>query len=338
MSDDLTTTRPVAGSTAPAPASRGEAPLAPFQGASPPAPDWFKAAVADEPERSYVTSLGSRLELLTWGEIGRPGLLLVHGSGAHADWWSFIAPLLATEYRVAAFSLAGQGGSDWREHYSNPDFSEDAEACARAAGLYESGRKPTHIAHSFGGRGVMHTACFHPERLERAVLIDSGFGPPPPHFHEKRDRRHARRDKYPDASKRIYPTVAEALARFVLSPPQPSVQLYTIDFVARHALKQAPLPDGSGEGWTWRFDQDFWDKFALVEGGRMFPEGERVRVPLAYIYGENSTVLETGPLTSDEMPPDTPKIPIVDAHHHVLLDQPLALVAALRTLLKVWPA
>lgn len=131
-----------------------QAPLLPFRGREPDAPAWFLDAIAQEPERSFVTSKGSKLELLTWGEVGKPGLLLVHGNSAHADWWSFIAPYLATEYRVASMSLAGMGASDWRETYAFQDFAEDAEACAQAAGLYAAG-KPVYIGHSFGGSGVL---------------------------------------------------------------------------------------------------------------------------------------------------------------------------------------
>jgi pimeloyl-ACP methyl ester carboxylesterase len=36
-------------------------------------------------------------------------------------------------------------------------------------------------------------------------------------------------------------------------------------------------------------------------------------------------------------PKDTPKIEIPDAEHHVMIDQPLAFVAALRGLLAGWP-
>src|ERR1700759_4944792 len=75
-------------------------PLAPFKGEKPPAPGWFDKALADAPERRKVRVLGTDIELLTWGEVGRPGLILVHGNSAHADWWSFIAPFLADRYRV----------------------------------------------------------------------------------------------------------------------------------------------------------------------------------------------------------------------------------------------
>src|SRR5258708_36721187 len=83
-----------------------QAPLAVYAGAEPPSPQWFKDAIAQEPERGFVESLGSKLEVLTWGEIGRPGLLLVHGNSAHADWWSFIAPFFAAAYRVTSMSFA----------------------------------------------------------------------------------------------------------------------------------------------------------------------------------------------------------------------------------------
>lgn len=41
---------------------------------------------------------------------------------------------------------------------------------------------------------------------------------------------------------------------------------------------------------------------------------------------------------SDYVPPNVPSIAIPDSEHHIMVDQPLALVAALRTLLAVWPA
>src|SRR3546814_9592091 len=51
-------------------------------------------------------------------------------------------------------------------------FAEDAEAVARAAGLYEGGRKPIYIGHSFGGGQVFFAAASHPERMAAAILVD----------------------------------------------------------------------------------------------------------------------------------------------------------------------
>lgn len=321
-----------------------QAPLLPFRGREPDAPQWFLDAIEQEPERSFVTSMGSKLELLTWGEVGKPGLLLVHGNSAHADWWSFIAPYLAKDYRVASMSLAGMGASDWRETYAFQDFAEDAEACAQAAGLYEGG-KPIYVGHSFGGSQVFFAAARHPERMRAAVMVDVGFGGPPPDSPEgkrmlEEQKQRVRNIPTTDRAQRVYPTQEAALARFRLMPPQVAGNLFIADFIARRSLKRAPLEDGSGEGWTWRFDPNMWNKLdrsvmeAMTAGGK-----PKVEVPLAHIFGDRSVIITRGTEHSNNpLPEDTLKIAIPDSAHHVMIDQPLALVAALRSLLAVWPA
>ncbi len=315
------------------------APLAPFNGAEPPAPEWFKWAIAQEPQRTMVPSHGTRLEALTWGAEGRPGLLLAHGNSAHADWWSFIAPYLAKDYRVTSMSLAGMGASDWRETYRFHDFADDAEAVARATGLYAGGRKPVYIGHSFGGGQVFFTAARYPERMQAAILVDTGFGGPPPEVLEERKKRQEVLANIPTADRpsRVYPTLEAALARFRLMPPQPAENHYILDFIARRSLKRAPLPDGSGEGWTWKFDPNMWEKLDRTDGmfGGVFPE---LKVPMVHLYGDKSRIIERraagepGFLTGQVQ-----EIEIPDSHHHVMIDQPLALVAALRTVLATWP-
>jgi len=316
-----------------------QAPLAPFAGAEPPAPKWFKDAVAQEPERSFVESLGSKIEMLTWGEVGKPGLLLAHGNSAHADWWSFIAPYLAQDYRVASMSLAGMGASDWRESYSFTDFAEDAEACAQAAGLYEGGRKPIYIGHSFGGSQVFFAAASHPERMHAAILVDTGFGGPPPNSPEAKRMEQVRNIPSTDRASRVYPTIEAALARFRFMPPQVAGNLFVADFIARRSLKRAPLEDGSGEGWTWRFDPNMWNKLdrSAMEGAT-FGGRPKVEVPLAHIYGDRSVIISRRAEMPSLLPEDILEIAIPDSAHHVMVDQPLALVAALRALLAVWPA
>ena len=314
------------------------APLAPFNGAEPPTPQWFRDAIAQEPERSFVTSNGTKLELLTWGELGKPGLLLVHGNSAHADWWSFIAPFLARDFRVAAFSLAGMGGSEWRERYAFTDFAADAEACARAAGLYESGSPPIYVGHSFGGAQVVFASVQKPEQMQAAVLVDTGFGGPPPEVLEERKRRaeQLRNTSSADRTNRIYPTLEQALARFRLMPPQPAGNAFVADFIARRSLKRAPLPDGSGEGWTWKFDPTMWEK--LDRSGAASPDDAPIRTPMVHIYGAQSRIiLRRKPGEAGIFGGRVREIEIPESEHHIMIDQPLALVAALRTLLATWP-
>lgn len=322
------------------------APLEPFEGAEPPSPQWFKAAVAQEPERGFVTSHGTQLEVLSWGELGKPGLLLIHGNSAHADWWSFIAPYLAKDYRVTSMSLAGMGASGWRETYKFTDFADDAEACARGTGLYEGGRKPIYIGHSFGGGQVFFAAMQRPEHMHAAVLVDTGFGGPPPEVLEERKKRMEQIRNIPtmDKPSRVYPTLAAALARFRLMPPQPTDNLYIADFIARRSLKRAPLADGSGEGWTWKFDPNMWEK--LDRSGMMSMMTEpaadampAAAVPMVHLYGDKSRIIDRRKAGEPSfLSGRMQEIEIPDSHHHVMIDQPLALVAALRTLLAHWPA
>jgi pimeloyl-ACP methyl ester carboxylesterase len=297
------------------------APLARFQGEHPPAAEWFKRAIAQAPQRSIVDVDGAAIELLTWGEVGKPGLLFLHGNGAHADWWSFIAPFFARDWRVAAISWSGMGGSGWRERYSAETFAREIFAAVDAAQLEAGGHKPILIAHSFGGFPAMYCAGEYADRLRAAVLVDSSVHPP-----EKRW------DGPPPRSQpnRVYPTLPEALARFRLAPPQPCENLDVVDFIARRSLKQV---EG---GWTWKFDPFLWPHFERPDFSRMLPA---IKAPVAMVWGERSGLM--APDTVDYMlglmPKDMPKVVIPDADHHVMLDQPLAFVAAIRALLEVWP-
>jgi pimeloyl-ACP methyl ester carboxylesterase len=296
---------------------QNQGPLAQFQGRTPPAPAWFTRAIAVEPERSTVRAAGANIELLAWGERGRPGLIFVHGNSAHADWWSFIAPLLAEDFRVAALSLSGMGDSDWREDYSFETFAEETWVCAKAAGLYDAEEKPIYVGHSFGGSQVYYSARRYPERMKAAILVDTGFGGPPPRMMEQqREAREA------------------ALARFRFMPPQSCSNFYIADFIARRSLKRAPLADGGGEGWTWKFDPFLFGK---LNRSAMQDLPESPGAPLVHIYGERSNVMKRSREGQpNPLPDDIPHIIIPDSDHHIMIDQPLALVSALRGVLATW--
>ena len=295
--------------------------LAPFKGQAPPAPAWFDAAIAQAPDRSLIEADGARIELLTWGEVGKPGLLFLHGNGAHADWWSFIAPFFAKDWRVAAISWAGMGDSDWREAYSGESFAAEIFAAIEAAGLDAAGIKPILVGHSFGGFPTLYCAALHADRLRGVVMADSSIQPP-----EKRWKGPPPR---PDAANRIYETLEEALGRFRLAPPQPCENLYIADFIARRSLKEV---DG---GWTWKFDPAIWQRFKMPDLGDLLT---RIACPAALMWGERSNLMhaETLDYMIAQMPKDVLLLPLPDADHHVMIDQPLAFVAGLRGLLAAW--
>ncbi|MDQ0465060.1 pimeloyl-ACP methyl ester carboxylesterase [Caulobacter ginsengisoli] len=300
------------------------APLARFNGDRPPAPHWFDKALANRPERSMIEVEGCPIELLTWGEVGKPGLLFLHGNAAHADWWSFIAPFFADDYRVAAMSWSGMGASGWRPHYTGELFAAEALGAAEAAGLYVEGHKPIVIAHSFGGFATRVMAAQHPDRLRAAVYVDSPIRPPESEWRGPPTR---------SRPNKVYATHAEALARFRLAPPQGCENLYIADFIARHSLHEV---EG---GWTWKFDPAMWERFDRESMGDSHAAFGAARVPVAALWGGRSNLIpsEVEDYMRRMAPPGTPMIPIPDSDHHVMIDQPLALVAALRALLETWP-
>ena len=297
------------------------APLIQFHGESPPAPAWFEAALAVEPERSTILVDGVDIELLTWGEVGKPGLMFLHGNGAHADWWSFIAPYFAKEWRVAAISWAGMGGSGWREAYSAETFAAEVFAAVEAAQLEAGGVKPILVGHSFGGFPTLYCSVEHADRLRGVVMVDSSIQPP-----EKRWRGPPRGEGF---GSRVYPTLVEALARFRLAPPQTCENLYIADYIARRSLKEV---DG---GWTWKFDPAIWQRFSMPDLGELLT---RIACPAALMWGDRSNLMhaETLGYMIDQMPKEVLLVPIPDADHHVMIDQPLAFVAGLRGLLANW--
>jgi pimeloyl-ACP methyl ester carboxylesterase len=63
-----------------------------------------------------------------------------------------------------------------------------------------------------------------------------------------------------------------------------------------------------------------------------------VRCRVALLRGEHSVVVpeDTAAYMYDLMGRVSPVVTIPEAHHHLLLDQPLSLVSALRTLLADW--
>ena len=297
------------------------APLVEFAGAAPPAPAWFASALAHAPERSRIEVDGAGIEVLTWGERGKPGLLLLHGNGAHADWWSFIAPFFAADYRVAAFSWSGMGGSDHRPAYSIEGFVAEMFAVVEAAGLDAAG-PPLVVGHSFGGFPMMAAVHAHGERLAAAVIVDTPFRQP--------GEPGGRPPNATNRPHRIYPTLTEALARFRFAPPQGCPNPFIADFMARKSLVEVE------SGWTWRFDPFLWHRFEVGNERSLLADS---KCPVALIWGERSLLMPPERIAAMRalLPPDMPAVAIPNAEHHVMVDQPLAFVSALRALFAGWP-
>ena len=291
-------------------------PLAQFGGETPPRPGWFADALEIPCEKIPLVHDGARIELLAWGERGKPGLLLQHGNRAHVHWWTPVAATLSDRFRVAAISPSGMGASDWREHYSVRGYGGELMAAANAAGLFDAG-PPVFVGHSFGTGPVLSAAQHYGKQFAGIILADTRIVENMPKFDIGQAPRH-----------RIYPDLATALSRFRLAPTQPCENLYYLDWIARHALREVPVNEAGGPGWTWRFDPTQWDKLEDID---RWAAATQTNCPMAMIFGERSSVLEPGYLDGlkAHMPAGTRFEIIPDAAHHLMLDQPLAVTEAI---------
>lgn len=301
-------------------------PLGVYKGQRPPAPAWFEQAISVPYETHMLDVPGGVVHAQSWGDKTRPGLFLTHGNGAHAHWWDFIAPYFTAKYHVVAMTFAGMGDSAWREAYDLNSFSADQLAVAEAFGLFEHDEKPIIVAHSFGGFVTLNTGAKYGERFGGMVIVDSPVNPP------DRDHRGPPRSARPN---KIYPSLEAALGRFRLAPPQPCENHYAMDYIARHSLKE--VTDEAGRtGWTWKFDPMIWRRFDME--GQPAEMLKAMRCRLAIIRGEDSELMpdEVGSYMQELLGHQVPYVSIPHAHHHVMLDQPLAFVSALRMMLAEW--
>lgn len=297
-------------------------PLQTYRGTRPPAPDWFETAVSTRYETDHVEVDGAQVHYQRWGKRSNPGLLLVHGNGAHAHWWDFIAPYFAARYNVVAPTFSGMGDSDWRDEYTLETFSAEQIAVAEATGMFAHAQKPIIVAHSFGGFVTLRTGAEHGERFAGTVIVDSPINPP--------DRPHGGPPRAGRPNK-VYPSLEAALGRFRLAPPQLCENHFAMDYIARWSLKKT-----EGEGWTWKFDPSIWRRFDLGKDPADMLRAITCRI--AIIRGEESALMpdDVGDYMQELLGHQVPYVSIPHARHHVMLDQPIAFVAALRMLLAEW--
>jgi len=291
-----------------------------------PAPDWFHWAVAQQGQSKRVSVDGCSIHYLLWqpdeGVTDPGGILFVHGGGAHAHWWSHIAPFFRAGFRVAAIDLSGMGDSGDRpkDAYNATLRAEEIQAVIADAGL---GAKTFLVGHSFGGLMSMRYASIYSENLGGMVIADSPVYPPG----EEDDRR---RRANPMGSVRLYPDFEEAVARFRLRPRQPCDNDFIVEYIARHSVKAA---DG---GWTWKFDTNAMSGRRFAEPFNEHLAAANCRCALIYASDSALVTAEMARYMNGLMGPDAPMVVIPAAQHHLTLDQPLAFVVALRTLLDVW--
>jgi pimeloyl-ACP methyl ester carboxylesterase len=287
----------------------------------PDAPGWFRRALHTPFFDEHVEVDGARIHYLAWGEPDRPGLVFVHGGAAHAHWWTHVAATFSRQYRVAAVDLSGHGDSDHRSAYSLEQWAAEVMAVADDAGI---AGHPVIVGHSMGGFVTIATAALHSDRLAGVVVLDSPVAEPD---HEVG----AAQAKQAFGVPKVYASRDEALARFRTVPPQDHDLPYVIHHVARRSLHEV------AGGWSWKFDHNLFGAFPTSIRAVALPYLPRVACRLALLRAELGLVTpDIGESMYEKLGRVAPVVELPETGHHGMLDQPLLVITAIRTLLADW--
>ena len=287
----------------------------------PDAPEWFRRAL-DLPRTQLELDVdGAAIHALAWGRTGARGLVFVHGGGAHAHWWTHVASTFSDRFRVMALDLSGHGDSQHRATYSLEQWTEEVVAVADAG---EIDGPPVVIGHSMGGLVTIATAARHPDRLAGAIVCDSPVTEPDPEIGAYRLREAFGRP-------RVYPTIEDGVRHFRTVPAQDHNLDFVMDHVARRSLRAV---EG---GWQWKFDRGIFEQFGSGLRGVALPYLTDVRCRFALLRSEHGLVTaDIGRFMYETLGRVAPVIELPEAGHHAMLDEPLILLTALRSLLADW--
>lgn len=300
---------------------RRETPPAPHPMAD--APAWFTSALGHTPEHSTIDVDGCPIHVRTWGNPDKPPLAFVHGGGAHSGWWDHIAPFFARTHRVIAPDLSGHGDSGTRTEYALSIWAREVLAAAEASG---SSARPTIVGHSMGGWVGASAATRYGSQIDSILVIDSPLRDRAP---EEVPLRNRRRDTAG------YPSEEDILARFRAVPKQDVTLPYIGHHIAVESIRK------TDDGWVWKFDPDIFGGHLLDEtsADEEILEKAFARIPcrVGYLRCERGVV---PPPMADQIRSMLqlrgPFVELAEAGHHPMLDQPLPLVATIRTLLEFW--
>ncbi len=260
---------------------------------------------------------GVHLRVLHWGAATRADneeparkLILLHGGGANATWWCHLAPSLAERFHVLALDFRGHGESDYPDDLVVGAFNDDLEGLLEHLGT----REVALVGHSMGGHVALDHASRH-ESTQALALLDISRGA------ARRSRRAARLAL---ALRRTYGTREEAIRRFRFVPEARYASEDLRASIAASSLRR----DAEGRV-GYAFDPRW---FSMPSRPR--PELASVRCRTLLLRGSESALLtRDGAAEIAGELPNTVVHEIPDAGHHVQIDQPGRVLAALASFL-----
>ncbi len=257
-----------------------------------------------------TTENGVSLNARCWGDADAPLMVLLHGAAANTHWWDHLAPRWADRFHVVAFDFRGHGDSEFPEELVPGAFADDLEAVLAHLGRDEV----VLLGHSLGAHVALGHAASQPG-VRALVLIDPSRG-------VSASRRRATRLAL--TLRRSYATREQAALRYRFLPAAAQVDEALRDRIAHASIRKEE--DG-------RFGFAFDPRWFGVPG-RAAPDLAQVAAPTLLVRGADSNLLSPeGASDLVEQIPNASLVEIPDAGHHVHLDQPERVVAAIERFL-----
>ncbi len=222
------------------------------------------------------------------------------------------------EWHVTSIDLSGHGDSGHRDEYAFEIWADEVTAIERDAGFPGP---PVIVGHSMGGLVTVNAAYRHPQQVKGAIIVDSLLWQPDA---ESEEAAKGRTFKRPG----IYDTFEEAMARFRLIPPQPTLHPYIIEHIGRHSLHHTE------RGWEWKFDPHLFSRAMHTLSTELADLTPRI----ALLRGDKSDIVppDVAEYMYERLGRTAPFVSIPESYHHIFIDQPLPFVAAVRALLRDW--
>lgn len=246
---------------------------------------------------------------LSISEFGKgPPLIVLHGLFGSKRNWATFAHRLAVGRRVITVDLRNHGESPWDDAHDYPAMAADVARVIRR----HAGGKADVLGHSMGGKVAMVLALWHPELLDRLIVVD--IAPTRSTATPIEFVRAMRALPIGTFASRL--EVKDALAAAI---PDPAV---------RGFLTLNVIPTAEGLSWTVNLAA-LEDHFDTILGFPTVPPGTSFQKPTLFIAGGRSAYLQ--PQHHAEIMRLFPaaRIDVIEpAGHWVHADAPEAFVAA----------
>ena len=265
---------------------------------------------------SFVEVEGLRLHVQDYGASGKPPILCVHGGGANAHWYDFVAHGFNADYHVRAIDLRGHGDSAWdpSSKYNYARHAADIHALTEKLDL----RDFVLIGHSMGGMISCVYAATYPGRARALIVVDSNL--------VMTQERIASFQAVADRPAREYDTPEAFIANYRVRPGGTTARPEAVRYIAQHSGRR--FDDA-----RWRHkvdrrtyaDRELFDSLALWD---------RIKIPALLMKAARSQRMALDAVADiQSRAPHVTMTLVPDADHHITLDNPAGFIRAARDFL-----